>query len=55
MKKIKKDKKQDDPKITRKQAIKKAGYIALTSASLLILTSKQSSAASGIDNPGNGW
>lgn len=32
--------------ITRKQAIKKAGYSVLTAATLLFLSTKQSSAAS---------
>lgn len=47
----------DNPRlITRKQAIKKAGVTALTAATVLFLSTKQSSAASySPDNPGSNW
>lgn len=44
MKNLKKN--QDAPKLTRKQAIQKAGISVLTAASVLFLTSKKSSANS---------
>jgi hypothetical protein len=44
------------PLITRKQAIQKAGITALTAASILFLSTKQSSAASSTPtDPGTGW
>ncbi len=49
MKKTVTTKKQDSPKITRKQAIAKVGFTALTTASVLFLSTKQSSACSDID------
>jgi hypothetical protein len=56
MKNISANKKQDAPKITRKQAIQKAGITALTAATVLFLSTKQSAAASNSpDNPGGGW
>ena len=43
-------------KITRKQAIQKVGITALTAASIMFLSTKQSSAASNLpDGPGSGW
>ena len=55
MKNISANKKQDAPKITRKQAIQKAGITALTAATVLFLSTKQSAAASNSpDNPGGG-
>lgn len=55
MKNISTNKKQEDPKITRKQAIQKVGITALTAASLMFLSTKQSSAQSTLENPGTGW
>jgi hypothetical protein len=56
MKKITNDKKENAPLITRKQAIQKAGITALTAATVLFLSTKQSAAASNSpDNPGGGW
>ena len=46
MKESKSEKQEKHQSITRKQAIKKAGYSVLTAASLLSLSTKQSSAAS---------
>ena len=46
----------NDRKITRKQAIQKVGITALTAASIMFLSTKQSSAASNLpDGPGGGW
>jgi len=42
-------------KITRKQAIKKAGITALTAASILFLSTKQSAAQSELPKPGSNW
>lgn len=43
-------------KITRKQAIQKVGITALTAASIMFLSTKQSSAQSNLpDGPGSGW
>jgi hypothetical protein len=48
--------KTSDRKITRKQAIQKAGITALTAATVLFLSTKQSAAASNLpDGPGGGW
>jgi hypothetical protein len=48
--------KTSDRKITRKQAIQKAGITALTAATVLFLSTKQSSAQSSLpDSPGSGW
>jgi hypothetical protein len=56
MKNISANKKQDAPKITRKQAIQKAGITALTAATILFLSTKQSSAQSSLpDAPGSDW
>ena len=56
MKKSTKKKYHEAPKITRKQAIQKAGITALTAASILFLSTKQSSAQSNLpDSPGGGW
>jgi hypothetical protein len=56
MKKTKNNKNHGAPKITRKQAIQKAGITALTAATVLFLSTKQSSAASSTPgNPGGGW
>ena len=45
-----------EKKITRKQAIQKVGITALTAASIMFLSTKQSSAASNLpDGPGGGW
>lgn len=56
MKKITADKKENAPLITRKQAIQKAGISALTAATVLFLSTKQSSAQSSLpDAPGDGW
>jgi hypothetical protein len=56
MKNISANKKQDAPKITRKQAIQKAGITALTAATVLFLSTKQSSAQSSLpDAPGSDW
>ena len=45
-----------DQKITRKEAIKKTGITALTAASILFLSTKESAAASNLpSNPGGGW
>ncbi|MGE0021698.1 MAG: hypothetical protein AB7S72_18665 [Draconibacterium sp.] len=56
MKKITNDKKENAPLITRKQAIQKAGITALTAASVLFLSTKQSSAqSSNSDRPGRDW
>jgi hypothetical protein len=56
MKNISANKKQDTPKITRKQAIAKVSYTALTAATIMFLSTKQSAAASNSpDNPGGGW
>ena len=57
---MKKDKvnktKNTDKKITRKQAIKKVGITALTTASLLFLETKQAAADSIRPTaPGTGW
>ncbi len=46
MKKQLKNETTSDKKITRKQAIKKAGFTALTAATMLFLETKSSSAAS---------
>jgi hypothetical protein len=43
-------------KITRKQAIQKVGITALTAASIMFLSTKQSAAASTLPGgPGGGW
>lgn len=42
-------------KITRKEAIKKAGLTALTAASILFLSTKQSAAQSLPSGPGSNW
>lgn len=42
-------------KITRKEAIKKAGLTALTAASVLFLSTKQSAAQSLPSGPGSNW
>ncbi len=43
-------------KISRKEAIKKTGITALTAASILFLSTKESAAASTQpSNPGSGW
>ena len=56
MKKTNNNTNHEAPKISRKQAIQKAGITALTAASILFLSTKQSSAASsGPGNPGGGW
>lgn len=56
MKKITTDKKEKAPLITRKQAIQKAGITALTAATVMFLSTKQSSAQSTLpDVPGSGW
>jgi hypothetical protein len=56
MKKTNNNKNHEAPKISRKQAIQKAGITALTAASILFLSTKQSSAASSSPgNPGGGW
>ncbi len=55
MKKKSNDKSKNIRLITRKQAITKVGVTALTAASILFLSTKQSSAASDIDIPGGGW
>jgi hypothetical protein len=57
MKKIKKHTvTPESKKITRKEAIKKTGITALTAASILFLSTKDSAAASSLPtNPGNGW
>jgi hypothetical protein len=56
MKKITTDKKENAQLITRKQAIQKAGISALTAATVLFLSTKQSSAQSSLpDAPGSGW
>ena len=48
--------KTDERKITRKQAIQKVGITALTAASIMFLSTKQSSAVSNLpDSPGGGW
>lgn len=48
--------KNQSPKITRKQAIQKVGITALTAASIIFLSTKESSAASNLpDGPGGGW
>ena len=45
-----------DKKMTRKEAIKKTGITALTAASILFLSTKESAAASTVPtNPGSGW
>lgn len=45
-----------EKKITRKEAIKKTGITALTAASILFLSTKESAAASGTPTiPGTGW
>ena len=45
-----------DKKMTRKEAIKKTGITALTAASILFLSTKESAAASTLPtNPGSGW
>jgi hypothetical protein len=45
-----------EKKITRKQAIQKVGITALTAASIMFLSTKQSSAGSNLpDGPGGGW
>ena len=45
-----------EKKITRKQAIQKAGITALTAATVLFLSTKQSAAASNSPGaPGGGW
>jgi len=46
MKKSTSEKQENQRIISRKQAIKKAGYSVLTAASLLFLSTKQSSAGS---------
>ncbi len=47
--------KTSDRKITRKQAIQKAGITALTAASIMFLSTKQSAAVSNLpDGPGGG-
>jgi hypothetical protein len=56
MKKIKSDIYQGKRKITRKHAIQKVGIAALTAASIMFLSTKQSSAGSNLpDTPGDGW
>jgi hypothetical protein len=46
----------NNPLITRKQAIQKAGITALTAATVLFLTTNQSAAAStSPTDPGIGW
>ncbi len=47
----------EDAKLTRKEALKKAGkYAAFTAASMLIVLSpKESQAASGPSDPGTNW
>ncbi len=46
MKESKSEKQEKHQSITRKQAIKKAGYSLLTAATLVFLSTKQSSAGS---------
>jgi hypothetical protein len=56
MKKTNNNKNHEAQKITRKQAIQKAGITALTAASVLFLSTKQGSAASASPGePGGGW
>ena len=56
MKKTNNNKNHEAPKITRKQAIQKAGITALTAATVLFLSTKQSAAASNSPGaPGGGW
>lgn len=56
MKKNTSTKKENAPLITRKQALKKAGIGALTAATVMFLSTKQSSAQSFLpDSPGGGW
>ena len=46
----------NNPLITRKQAIQKAGITALTAATVLFLSTKHSAAAStSPTDPGTGW
>jgi hypothetical protein len=48
--------KKNDRKITRKQALQKVGITALTAASIMFLSTKQSAAASdSAANPGGDW
>ena len=55
MKEIKKSNSESsNKKITRKQAIKKVGYTALTAASLMLLTTKANASASAPTAPGWG-
>ena len=57
MKKIKKHTvTPESKKITRKEAIKKTGITALTAASILFLSTKDSAAASNVPTaPGSDW
>ena len=56
MKRKNTNKQENAPLITRKQAIQKAGITALTAASVLFLSTKQSSAASSSPaDPGGDW
>ena len=56
MRKEKNNKIKEIPKITRKQAIQKAGITALTAASVLFLSTKESAAASNLpSSPGSDW
>lgn len=53
---IQTEKTSEDKKITRKEAIKKTGIVALTTASVLFLSPKKSAAASDLPStPGSGW
>lgn len=56
MKKNTTDTGRGEKKITRKKAIEKVGIAALTAASIMFLSTKQSSAGSNLpDTPGDGW
>ena len=55
MKKTNNNKNSEAPKITRKQAIQKAGITALTAATVLFLSTKASASNSVPETPGGGW
>jgi hypothetical protein len=56
MKKKNNNKPNKEKKITRKEAIKKTGISALTAASIMFLSTKESAAASTNPTPpGSGW
>ena len=54
-KEIKKEKATKDRAISRKEAIKKTGYIALSAATMMVLLSKPENAHAGSPAAPNNW